>query len=119
MSNKATGSVGLQLRLIALVLVVSTVGPSFGQIPDWRRVGNAAIDLDLAGLATGPVERAWYSPAGDRLSIRASSGKTFETSDFDRWIAAASDASVPPAPEGLSVGMPENGAQVRNPAGSS
>ena len=51
-------------------------------------MGNAAIDLDLAGLATGPVDRVWYSPAGDQLRIRTSSGKVFETNDFDRWAAA-------------------------------
>ena len=108
MSNKAT----LGLGLIALALAASATA----QTPDWRRVGNAAIDLDLAGLATGPVERVWYAPAGDQLLIRTFSGKTFETSDFDTWIAAPADALAPPAPEGRALSLPESGAEVRNPA---
>ncbi|MCU1337005.1 MAG: hypothetical protein JWO19_2586 [Bryobacterales bacterium] len=112
MSNKATPG----LILIGLALATSAVG----QAPDWRRVGNAAIDLELAGLATGPVDRVWFSPAGDRLLIRvtrASAIKTFETNDFDQWSAASANTIAPAIPEGRSINLPENGAQVRNPAG--
>ena len=63
MSNKATLGFSLRLGLIGLALAASAAG----QAPDWRRVGNAAIDLDLAGLATGPVNRVWYSAAGDQI----------------------------------------------------
>jgi uncharacterized protein (TIGR03437 family) len=85
------------------------------------------MDLQLAGLATGPVDRVWYSPAGDQLFIRTSSnnssgtgsGKLFESNDFDRWTAAPADTVVPPVPEGRSITFPEAGAQVRNPSGSS
>jgi len=51
MSNKATLGVGL----VAIALATATVA----QTPDWRRVGNAAMDLDLAGLAAGPIDRVW------------------------------------------------------------
>ncbi len=129
MSNKAT----LQLGLAALVLAASAAEPVWGQAaPDWRRVGNAAMDLQLAGLATGPVDRVWYSAAGDQLFIRTSSrngsgnssGKLFESNDFDRWIAAPANTVVPPVPEGRTLtpnelALPEEGAQVRNPSGSS
>ncbi len=119
MSNKATQGVkpGAKARvvLIGLALAASAVA----QTPDWRPVGNAAIDLELAGLATGSVDRVWYSPAGDQLWIRASSGKIFETNDFDRWSTAPPNSVVPPAPEGRSISLPENGAQIRNPAGPS
>jgi uncharacterized protein (TIGR03437 family) len=115
MSNKAT----LRLGLATLVLAASAAGLVRGQTPDWRRVGNAAMDLQLAGLATGPVERVWYSPAGDQLLSRTTSGKTFITNDFDRWNAAPADTVVPPVPEARSIALPEEGAQVRNPAGSS
>jgi uncharacterized protein (TIGR03437 family) len=77
------------------------------------------MDLELAGLATGPVDRVWYSPAGDQLLLRAWSGKLFETNDFDRWTAAPADTAIPPVPEGRSITLPEDGAQVRNPSGSS
>ena len=115
MSNKATLSIGLA----TLVLAASAAGPVRGQSPDWRRVGNAAMDLELAGLATGPVDRGWYSSASDQLLIRTSSGKIFETNDFDRWIPAPVDAVAPPVPAGQAASVPEEGAQVRNPAGSS
>ena len=77
------------------------------------------MDLQLAGLATGPVDRVWYSPAGDQLFIRTSSGKVFESNDFDQWAEAPADTVVPAVPEGRSIALPEQGAQVRNPAGSS
>jgi len=111
MSNKAT--LGLGLLGIALATAAAA------QTPDWRHVGNAAMDLELAGLATGPADRVWYSPAGDQLLIRTFSGKLFETNDFDRWTAAPASIPIPPASAGQTVSLPENGAQVRNPAGSS
>src|SRR6185312_9816207 len=86
---------------------------------DWRHVGNAAMDLELAGVATGPVARVWYSPAGDQLLIRTPSGKVFETNDFDRWTASPADTITPPVPEGRAISLPESAANVRNPAGSS
>jgi uncharacterized protein (TIGR03437 family) len=114
MGNKATLGATLGLGLIGMTLTASAVA----QTPDWRRVGNAAIDLELAGLATGPVDRVWYSPGGDRLLIRASSGKTLQTNDFDRWAAAPMEtAATPPVPPGQSITLPEAGAQARNPAG--
>jgi uncharacterized protein (TIGR03437 family) len=120
MGSKAT----LGLGLLALALAASAQGQGSAQTgvqqtPDWRRVGNAAMDLELAGLATGPVERVWYSPAGDQMSIRSWSGKLFVTSDFDRWSAAPPDTRMPPVPESRSIPLPENGAQVRSPAGAS
>ena len=118
MSNKATLGSLRGLVLIGFVLTASAAA----QTPDWRRVGNAAIDLDLAGLATGPVDRVWYSPAGDRLRIRIGrdkSSKLFETRDLDQWSGAPADTIVPPLAAGTSITLPETAAQVRNPAGSS
>lgn len=63
--------------------------------PAWRHIGNAAVDLGLAGLATGPVARVWYSDDGVQLYARTSSGKTFVTSDFEQWTVAP--AAAPPA----------------------
>lgn len=114
MSNKATLPHWVSMGLIGLGLAVLTAG----QTPDWRHVGNAAIDLDLAGLASGPIDRVWYSPAGDQLWIRTSSGRTLVTNDFDQWTAAP-DATPPALPQGRSIGVPETGAQIRNPLGFS
>jgi uncharacterized protein (TIGR03437 family) len=111
MSNKATLGAGL----VAIALASAAVG----QTSEWRRVGNAAMDLELAGLATGPVDRVLYSTAGDQLLIRTLSGKLFETNDFDQWVAAPANLILPPAAQGQTVSLPENGAQVRNPVASS
>src|SRR5678816_2611515 len=105
MGNKATLGLGLVLAAVAVA-----------QAPDWRHVGNAALDLELAGLATGSVDRVWYSPAGDQIRIRTSSGKTLETNDFDRWTAAPSDTVIPPPPGVLTTDLPEKGARLRNPS---
>lgn len=80
--------------------------------PDWYHVGNSLENLSLAGLATGAVDRVWYSADGATL-FASSSGKTFETSDFEKW--AASTVGAPPAndlaPDGIS--LPEAGARLK------
>jgi uncharacterized protein (TIGR03437 family) len=63
--------------------------------PDWRRIGNSAVELSLASPASGPVERAWYSSDGSRLFIRTATGRVFETADFEKWQPSA---AVPPDP---------------------
>jgi uncharacterized protein (TIGR03437 family) len=90
--------------------VLTAVG-LFAQNTDWRRVGNTAIDRSLAGLATGPVNRVWFSGAGTLLA-RTGSGQIFATTDFETW--RASSAAVPPdqgAPP--SVTVPEPNAKIR------
>jgi uncharacterized protein (TIGR03437 family) len=109
MGNKAT---------LALWLALAAASAA-GQASQWRRVGNAAMDLDLAGLATGPVSRVWYSSGGNQIWIRSSAGKVFFSNDIDRWSAAPADTVAPPAPAGRSSTLPENGAAIRNPAGAS
>src|SRR5689334_2250192 len=114
MSNKATLGFLARWGLAGLALVAPVLAQTPSQSLDWRRVGNAAIDLDLAGLATGPVERVWFSPAGDRLWVRSSSGKTFVNNDLEGWSVA--EATPAPVAEGRSTNLPEAGAQVRNPS---
>lgn len=102
-------------------ILIATVLTSLGvlaQAPlnmDWRRVGNSAIDLSLAGLATGPVDRVWYSANGSLL-IHASSGMVFQTADFETW--QPSNAAVPPdsPPRIAPATLPEANAKVRNGA---
>jgi len=115
MGNKATLRPLLRVSLAGLLLAASAVA----QAPDWRRVGNSALDLELAGLATGPVDRVWYSTSGDQIWARSSAGKTFVNNDLDHWVAAASGYTAPPAPDGRTLSLPENGAQVRNANGAS
>jgi uncharacterized protein (TIGR03437 family) len=80
-------------------------------------LGNSAIDLSLAGLATGPVSRVWYSPAGDSLFIQTQSGKVFESKDFETW--KSSNAVAPEAVNASMARTPENGAKLRLAVGQS
>lgn len=78
--------------------------------PDWRPVGKAAVELGLADLATGPVERVWF--AGDALRIRTGLQRNFETVDFDAWMPLE-DVEIPARPEENTRTLPEPGAQIR------
>lgn len=79
---------------------------------EWRHVGNSALDLGLPSVASGPVERVWYSTGGGRLFARAASGRVFETSDFERWKEGG-NAVAPPDANAAAASVPENGAAVR------
>jgi uncharacterized protein (TIGR03437 family) len=95
-------------------LALGTLAPRLpGQAlpkPDWRRIGNSAIDLSLAGVGTGPIVRVWYSEDGVRLNARTSSGRVFQTEDLETWVPAAStipaadddEVPVPVRPEANS-----------------
>jgi uncharacterized protein (TIGR03437 family) len=100
--------------LTATVLMAS--GVLAQALPDWRHLGNAAIDRSLAGLATGPVDRLWYSATGSLLAHTAS-GRVFETSDFETWRASAaaipSDLMPPVASR-----LPESAARLRGRSGT-
>jgi uncharacterized protein (TIGR03437 family) len=81
-------------------------------VPDWYHLGNSAVDLSLAGLATGAIDRVWYSPEGSTLYVSAS-GKAFESNDFEAWKASP---TVAPATADLSADgtrLPEAGARLK------
>jgi uncharacterized protein (TIGR03437 family) len=80
--------------------------------PDWRHIGNAAIERGLAGLATGPVDRAWYSQDGSQLYIRTASGKVWATADFESW-KPAEQAANEPVSRFNPARLPEPGARIR------
>jgi uncharacterized protein (TIGR03437 family) len=101
---------------ILIATVLAAAGLRAQLRPDWRHIGNSLIDQSLAGLATGPVARAWYSGDGSRLLIRTASGRLYETADFETWRAATADATAEPpaAVQPALARLPENGAQVRS-----
>jgi len=80
---------------------------------EWRKVGSAAVNRNLAGPATGPVGRVWFSPEGGLLFAQTETGRLFETADFARWTEISSAAvTPPPIPAGVSpMRMPESGAK--------
>jgi uncharacterized protein (TIGR03437 family) len=96
-------------------VLIATAGASMSLFAQstapWRQIGNTLIDRSLSGLATGPVDRVWYTPDGSQLLIRTASSKTFATSDFETWQPAS---GTPPAPTvSAAARLPEADAQTR------
>jgi uncharacterized protein (TIGR03437 family) len=79
----------------------------------WRHIGNSALELALPSLATGAVERVWYSPDGAILYAKTVSGRVFTTTDFEQWQLIADAKLVPPAEPALTAaGIPEAGLKL-------
>jgi len=99
-------SLVLAIPLAAGVLSAQTVPV------EWRRIGNASMDVGLASPATGPVLAVWYSADGSRLYARTRANRVFETIDFENWTAiqsASEPADIsPPAVDRV----PESGARL-------
>jgi uncharacterized protein (TIGR03437 family) len=93
---------------LAALAAAQTPSPT----PDWRRIGNSAVELALASPASGPADRVWYADDGERLFVRTASGQVFVTSDFETWQPGT---VVPPKPEpgDPAPSLPETGARVR------
>ena len=99
-----------QSAVLALLAVAALPGqaPPDSASPNWRHVGNHAVDLTLAAPVTGPVDAVWFSADGARLYARTRSGSVLETTDFEHWNAAANPSAPPadaaaPAAESLPV----------------
>ena len=80
---------------------------------DWRHIGNSAVELSLPSVATGLVDRVWYSDDGSILYAHTPSGRIFETSDFEQW-RLASGARVPAPANTDVVTSPESGVELRS-----
>src|SRR5262245_24411623 len=111
-------------RLATLRILLALVGLSFGvsavraqtvRAPDWRHIGNALVDLNLAGLASGPVERVWYVENGSRLRVLTSMQRVFETTDFETWEPVSGASGAPAVVSGFAQTLPEPNAHARNP----
>lgn len=50
---------------------------------DWRRIGNSAIREHAIDLATGPIDRVWFTPTG--LAAKLKSGDVWESTDGEIW----------------------------------
>ena len=104
------------LALLAVTVVLGQTEPQRRPQTDWRHIGNSALDLSLAGVATGAVDRVWYSESGSTLFIRTRTGLAFSTDDFETWKAAPA-AKVPDAIEAAVERSPEQSAvRVRQAA---
>lgn len=66
----------------------TTTAPVARAASPWRKLGNSAVAMNLAGPAGGPVAATWFSFNGDRIFVRTRSGQIFEAtqaSDFSNW----------------------------------
>lgn len=78
------------------------------------------MEVALASVATGPVERVWYSEEGGRVYALLGSGKLFTTEDFENWREVIRDEVTPPrAAPVAAAATPEPGALVRSARGDS
>ena len=107
------------IRALAAASLLPILGwPALAQSAavDWRHIGNAAIELALPSLATGAVNRVWYSPDGSTLYAQTASKRIFQTSDFESW--QASDPGIaPPARENPAAArLPEAGLRLSGQA---
>lgn len=81
--------VGVRTAAVAFAFLgAAWAQPAPGPHPDWRHIGNSAIELALASPASGPVARVWYSPEGTRLFAQTAYGRVFETANFESWQAS-------------------------------
>lgn len=110
-----------RLGLALAVLLAATIPPRSSaqslspagatRTLNWRQIGATAFETGLASPAGGPVARVWYSANGRILYALTSSGRIFETSDFESW-REVSRIPVPPAAYESPVAAPEPGARV-------
>lgn len=109
MCHRAPNRAGLWRRCALLLGALIPLSVAFAQAPadarnqfhpDWRHIGNAAVELALASPASGAVERAWFSPDGSRLFVRTATGRVFQTVDFEKWQPSAATPPEPPESAG-------------------
>ena len=101
MCHSATGR-----KVLAAAMSLCIVAPAYAQTPmEWRRIGNSAFEAGLAGIATGPVSRVWFSPDGGTLYAQTRSGKLWQTNDFQAWQPAATSASNSARTSGTSASV--------------
>src|SRR5579871_3362171 len=86
------------LRVLALTGLLAVAGAALAQTtgPEWRHLGNSALELGLPSLATGPVDRVWYSTDGAVLYAKTATGHIFQTTDFEQWQRVADPRIAPP-----------------------
>src|SRR5438105_8654411 len=102
-------------RLIAatVVLMAMPAAQAQSQRVDWRHIGNSAIDLALPSVATGQVDRVWYSADGSLFYARTASGRIFQTSDFEQWRRVADPKLAPPTDDSASTAaVPQAGLKL-------
>lgn len=76
------------------------------------------MELALPSVATGPVDRVWYSADGAMLYAKTASGRIFQTKDFEQWQLVTDSKVNVPAEEQPASGAPETKFKVAMAAAS-
>ena len=105
--------VSIHLAVAALAAFASAPTLLGQAAMQWRRIGNAALNLGLPGLASGPVSRVWYSPDARQLYARTAEGQTFVTEDLEQWTLAANPPDPPAEPPARAQTRPEAAVKLR------
>jgi uncharacterized protein (TIGR03437 family) len=100
----------MRFLLLTALALLATAGNSPAQ---WRRLGNAAVDLQLSGLATGPMDRVQFRSADGRLFARAGAGQWYSTTDFKAWKLESTEPVAEALPAPIPDRLPEAAALVR------
>lgn len=104
-------------RLAAVVLAAGAFCAQAQTSAVWTRIAGYSVNAGLAGPATGAMQAVWYSASGGALLAQTSSGRVFETTDFEDWRLNSVDAvpAKPPAPPAQA--RPESGVQIATSGG--
>lgn len=103
---------GLAFGLLVLSPALRAQSAPTGGIA-WRHIGNSAMELALPSLATGPVDRVWYSADGSSLFAKTASGRVFTTTDFEQWqLVADAKLSAPAEQLPAAATLPEAGLKL-------
>src|SRR5579863_7517280 len=112
-----TAVLGLGIGVLALLPTLGAQPVPAGAI-GWRHVGNSAMELALPSLATGAVDRVWYSADGSRLYAKTASGRVFETADFEQWQLVTDPKAGPPKEDdAAAASAPESNFKLMNGGG--
>ena len=93
------------LTTLLTTLLLAVTLASAQTAVSWQHIGNAAVERSLAGLASGPVDRVWYSADGATLYVHTALGHVWQSTDLENWqdsaaaVAVATNAVVPMLPE--------------------
>ena len=71
------------------------------------------MELGLGGVATGPVDRVWYSEDGSTLFARTILGLIYSTSDMETWTVIAGDTKIPETRDAAAPKPPEPQSKIR------
>ena len=109
MCHKGTVHAAAVLALALVAISTTQAQPR----PQWRKVGSAAVELELAAPATGPVSQVWFSADGSQLYARTPAGRIFTTVDYENWSAVELAPQPPPSNASMSVPrLPDASAHV-------